>query len=803
MSGPPPGYDPGQSVLQGGTATIHPVMGGGGGAGLPAGFEHQSLLQGGEAAPIHAVSGGGGGHGGGHGGGGSSRPTPIRILYEDLSGIVTLSDSFKKELELAYNKYDDLARKYTITQRNGLWKRRKCSDKGCDISIPKHVTVGSCNTTGTLDDTAGEVGFDRLAILLPFATSEILVFSPVRGNRANFEKCVEYIMRKKVLESLDKVVLFAPPFFALNVDTAGKDIDYNRQLFCRFLELKELHPNMHILTQRTITNRVIGECMSDKDDNYPIATLLEATYVLYPYKRVFSEKGVEPDVEVGGIIFSAAAANEVSIPESTDEGKGVSPTKYVKDTKGELSASVAFPPKTDESGVKIYDTVDPKTYRYYGGGATVLEENKVQRFLLRAPVDRGLDFIADDASTDIFIESQTELHVKDVPIVRVPLGARTYFFRSPGEAVMGNWKNGRFTSSEADFLNDLNLRKSMLAKIFEGEPNPYEILANFLKNAVNGRCFTDERMLTWSECQASREFVSRVFQYFMLNDARIATLDEEEREVVQSQLDSLSGLQQVLHHSLEQQQGVVTEVAATALGMGADLRVSKEDAKKSPAPHVRIVGALGSPPPAPSGPAPSGPTPSGPAPSGPAPSGPAPSGPTPSGPAPSGPDPSGPAPSGPAPAAAAASPAAASPAAAAPPPGTGRGSTAAPSNGAASPAAPSYGAASPRPDAIGGGAPRESITQLITPMGMTERQQGGGDAAYQHGGFQFGSKRVLYDMYEENKYMIEVIVFEKKTQKYWKGMVSFKTGPDELPNTRAEQIVAALNEEYPGYSIIF
>jgi hypothetical protein len=586
-----------------------------------------------------------------------------------------------------------------------------CNGGGDTSSVvPKHTTP-SCDK-GKLDDVNGEDGYDRLAILLPFATSEILVFPPVRGSRVNFERCITYLKEKDVFVSLDTAILFAPPFFALNGDTANTDIPANKELFCHFLALKESHPNMHILTQRTITNRVIGECISDKDNKYPIATLLEATYVLYPYKRVLSEKGGMPDVEVGGITFSAAAANEVSLPASTNEELSVSPTKYVKGTKGTLSGSVAFPPKTDKLGPKIYEKVDPRTYRYYGGGATVLDANKVQRFLLRAPIDRGTDFIADDASTDMFIESQTDLHVNDVPIVRVPLGARTYFFRSPGDAVMNNWLHGRFTRSEAGFLNDLNLRKSMLAKIFEGEPNPYQILANFLKNAVNGRCFTDERMLTWSECQASREFVSRVFQYFMLNDARIARLDEEERdeerEVVQSQLDSLTGLQQVLHHNLEQQQGVVKEAADTALEGGIDLRFSKVDMDRNLLNHKMLSVA-----------------------------------------------------------------------------GQALGGNSHVTTG-------------------GGRVTQQAITQLITPLGMSEGQQGGGDdAAYQHGGFQFGSKRVLYDMYEENKYMIEVLVIEKKTEKYWKGMVSFRAGPDEIPSTHAEQIVSALNEEYPGYSIIF
>ena len=55
MNAPPPGYNPGESILQGGNATIQPVMGGGGGAH---GNPEQSLLSGGNSANIIPLKGG-------------------------------------------------------------------------------------------------------------------------------------------------------------------------------------------------------------------------------------------------------------------------------------------------------------------------------------------------------------------------------------------------------------------------------------------------------------------------------------------------------------------------------------------------------------------------------------------------------------------------------------------------------------------------------------------------------------------------------------------------------------------------
>jgi len=53
MSAPPPGYNPSESLLQGGNASIHGVMGGGG-----MGDPNETLLSGGDSANITPLQGG-------------------------------------------------------------------------------------------------------------------------------------------------------------------------------------------------------------------------------------------------------------------------------------------------------------------------------------------------------------------------------------------------------------------------------------------------------------------------------------------------------------------------------------------------------------------------------------------------------------------------------------------------------------------------------------------------------------------------------------------------------------------------
>jgi hypothetical protein len=58
MSAPPPGYNPSESLLQGGNASIHGVMGGGGMGGGGTNDPNESLLSGGDSANITPLQGG-------------------------------------------------------------------------------------------------------------------------------------------------------------------------------------------------------------------------------------------------------------------------------------------------------------------------------------------------------------------------------------------------------------------------------------------------------------------------------------------------------------------------------------------------------------------------------------------------------------------------------------------------------------------------------------------------------------------------------------------------------------------------
>ena len=566
--GPPPGYNPGQSVLQGGTATIHPVMGGG---GLGGSYENQSLLSGGEGAQIHAVQGGGaeadaengygygeeygeedneGGNEGGNEGDnesegntqeGGARIPKKPVVSENVSlDYVTDIDAQNEIMTNALAKFNELLHAYIVRQQSTFWRRHNRIN-AADASTPRILKNSGCPNAGTLGPTSerGEGGYDRLAIVLPKSTTTVYVFPPVKGGVNQFKECMTIFEATKGISG--NVYLFAAPFFGMNVNAPEASIEQNKQIFATFLALKKEFPHMYILTEVTAKNKLIGSCLGGKNEE-PVASLLEPTYVIYPHIHIIEEPNAVNPTEmirrnIGGIIFSAAAANEVLLSASNIPSRLSSPAEYVR--KGGNGA-VAFPPNPIVEDMKINAMYDfSLQYRYIGEadakGLTVISPGEVQRVTIQTPTESRVSAAILGMSQDLFLGSDDEeLRLSGVKYSRVPLGPQIYSFRVPGDGngVMEDWENQLFTKDEAAFLNDLNMRKSIVEAAFkgvnDGVPSTPKRLARFLQNMVFGKCFSDERMLTRAECQESRDFVQRILQYFITHDERIARLSKEE-----------------------------------------------------------------------------------------------------------------------------------------------------------------------------------------------------------------------------------------------------------------------------------
>lgn len=640
MSGPPPGYNPGASTLTGGEgAAIHPVMGGGG--TLPAGFENQSLLRGGEGVPIVGVQGGG------------AATSPLTITEAALLNVTeVIPQAFDTLLEESAKGLNDLLAAYTLKQRDGLW-RRYGSKSALDVERPRILTTENCviPSTGQLDDTRGEAGFDRLAVMLPKSTEEILLFPPVQSRRRRFYASLKYLesigflgadgnVTEQTKVGAKKVVIFAAPFFILDPKGVDLSVKSNRKLFAHFLKLKAQYPHMYILTQSTAMNKMIGNCIGAGASSAPLPNMLEPAYVIYPFVRMRETiTDINPfdddapttmgKIPVGGIIFSAAAANEATLPASNLPSKLAGPSAYLQ--KGERTA-LAYLPNTKAEEAELNRMYKAMKVRCYAGGIkgqapgsdgplqrqeeyTEFNPEVVRRYIVQAS-GKELAEQTEGVKPDQFrAAGEDELTLEDVMYTRVPLDGRIYSFRIPGPSapgVMEDWRGLRFTQDEADFLDQLQLTPKLLEDIFKDEVEdgdvsgaivapsilPPERLARFMANMANGRCFTDERLLTASECQESRDFVNRVYNWYLMHDERLEELREEEeaarKRSARFRLDTAEArareAQEAERDVQRDTDKMLQQVLDNAKMVGVDVNRPSEDYLKNPIVRVNEKG---------------------------------------------------------------------------------------------------------------------------------------------------------------------------------------------------------------------
>ena len=86
-----------------------------------------------------------------------------------------------------------------------------------------------------------------------------------------------------------------------------------------------------------------------------------------------------------------------------------------------------------------------------------------------------------------------------------------FFIRYPlEEEVNKDWKEGKFTQSEVDFFNLLELTPTLVNKAF-GKKDANAKLAEFLQSIVLSNCFEDVSLLSKNECSNTHAFVKQIY----------------------------------------------------------------------------------------------------------------------------------------------------------------------------------------------------------------------------------------------------------------------------------------------------
>ena len=647
MSGVPPGYNPSDSVLQGGTnAQIVPVMGGGGSGTAP---ENQSLLSGGNDAVIHPVSGGARGAMKKRSqrvaassarasprsaaspppvsalpprppsgppavdaptqptvdaptqppeaaptqptvddnmefeqlianptGDSEANPKPATKLKKspmfDITGPTTqplpatrisprsLPSQISKSLKNAY-----------ITRQKTLWNRLTGG------AAAQYLTLATCPDNQKLqkdnDLNADEIGYDRLVVFIPTTTRRIVVLPPVRGDTAVFVKCLEAI--QPLTNSKNTVCIFSAPFL-------GYDPAANKGIFAKFLEMKttpQFAGRIFAVPDHRFSNYVAG-CTIDpayengEENSSPLLNMLEPTYlILYSPDADFQGKS--------GILFSGGAV--IGLPMGKPGTTSVSEILATPDERPppSLAISPADPLQEDTAA-----TTQLSLFKVRGVSETM------SIFTIK-PIGEKYSQTILSALPDNFIEA-TDL--KDLPdtIATVPLtvGNGYYRIRDPGApGVYDDWLQQRFTPDEATLLNDMHLRPSLVAGLFKDEIDPYdgskkawqETLADFLRNIIDSKCFTDSTLLTKRECEQGRNFLNRIYEYILLNTASILEMSELDQEQLNDQLTDAADTAQALLRIAELKAARAAEQARSA----AVAVQKKDDIEKSSRSAVR------------------------------------------------------------------------------------------------------------------------------------------------------------------------------------------------------------------------
>ena len=386
----------------------------------------------------------------------------------------------------------------------------------------------------------------KIVEVLPSTTSNIIIVPPVRGNYEMFIRSVEFLYVNDMIDANDKlqhaVLIFMAPFFSHEGD--------QRRLLYSFLTLQEKNPDaVFALQNHDEHGQAIGTALYT--DIPPgdglFLNYLNPSYILFPKKTGTHD----------GLLFSSAVGGVATFPKITN--KGFLPASSLLDKKKTAFSFNATGAESDQTFAKYLtilsqnDTTPLPVTRgdiqACGSLKTVFELTDAGPFQISSGEDiyvlrfetnrRPLLCAALMDKSDKFQGAESDPAFYDVPTIDIYVNGQKWKFRDPrqnkfskslneiasGEAVpetrnpvILNWERGIYSTSEASFLNNLNLSPILLGMIFTSDIWKVEV-AKFLNNMVTTNCFEDTDILMKGSCQDTRAFLNKVFNFLFMNDS--------------------------------------------------------------------------------------------------------------------------------------------------------------------------------------------------------------------------------------------------------------------------------------------
>jgi hypothetical protein len=378
------------------------------------------------------------------------------------------------------------------------------------------------------------------------------------------------------------VIVFTAPFYRPIEDDEGKSGKLNFILLSFFLDIQRTNlGKVFVLSDSTSENFSIGTYLhtvrGSPSANHTLINMLEPSYILYPYRRstmegillsstrvpepnypppkslrattlddlysnrIFGKVATlvsKPNLEAGDaysngyfVVRSDAAAGSLSVPDEHLHAKDVCKGAPVLESNYDLTLKMQelHPDRSMQLVQAVLGTTAQPTYEDVFLVFRLLPKADYIPLCLEASAKR--DPVAKEK--DKFVGGPEAFTNPDiVTFVKAEVNGDIFRIRSPVEEVKADWLNELYTDEEARFLNSLNLRPVMLEAIFPSindQPMWQKRVAGFLENIAFSKCFSDDSLMLRRECMTTRDFINKVYFYFIDNSLRADTLREFEK----------------------------------------------------------------------------------------------------------------------------------------------------------------------------------------------------------------------------------------------------------------------------------
>jgi hypothetical protein len=514
MNAPPPGYNASESMLEGGTAPITSVMGGGAQKkqkvkrALRLVRKKLSKRAKGPKGTRKRMRGGAGHY-----------MLSSDDAFETLPEIDTLKVQKMPEPLDSPNAPNAAWIPEDLTDyennMNELWKRY-----GGSAAVQALAgRIMPSNPAKALTQT----GSDRLCAILPNSTKKIVLIPPIAGNIEIFKKYISMAF------GADKVPLNDNTAYICTCPFFGDDAT-NKELFEYFVqvkkEIRKTSSRVYILTQHSAEHinksRTVSMAITVSSDTTSIYPLLEPSYIVYPYAVNITQlnadglvlAGVDPDRHKG-LLFSGRVQNEPVLPAADPSMEGLIGA-LLKNIQSE-TYGIAYKPTITK--------VDPELASM---DFRVIESNLIaQSFYYTYTKEAGTAAVSElDGFSSIFL-ANSDAYTDDVSLVPVELGAQEFSVRGFTPQVKEDWKNAIFTAEEANFLNSLNVNPQRLSKLYAESWKTK--LADVLTVISRSKCFKDTSIILHAQCQEVQTFIAKVFEDFANNAEDI--IDSEKNQM--------------------------------------------------------------------------------------------------------------------------------------------------------------------------------------------------------------------------------------------------------------------------------